>query len=80
MNTWALTPIEVEALRLSLWVSGWAVAASLPLGIAVAWILSRCDFTGCWCVPCGFRSTVWTAGWKRPRARWAPARCASSSV
>jgi molybdate transport system permease protein len=44
VNTWALTPIEVEALRLSLWVSGWAVAASLPLGVAVAWVLSRCDF------------------------------------
>jgi molybdate transport system permease protein len=44
VNTWALTPIEVEALRLSLWVSGWAVAASLPLGVVVAWVLSRCDF------------------------------------
>ncbi|MTJ82961.1 MAG: molybdate ABC transporter permease subunit [Telmatospirillum sp.] len=41
-----LTPLEIEALRLSLWVSVWAVAASLPLGIACAWILARLRFPG----------------------------------
>lgn len=41
-----LTPLEIEALRLSVWVSVWAVAASLPLGIACAWILARLRFPG----------------------------------
>jgi molybdate transport system permease protein len=41
-----LTPLEVEALRLSLLVSVWAVAASLPLGIFVAWLLARREFFG----------------------------------
>ncbi len=42
----ALTPLEIEALHLSLLVSGWAVAGSLPFGIACAWILARCEFYG----------------------------------
>jgi molybdate transport system permease protein len=42
----ALTPVELEAVRLSLWVSCWAVAASLPLGILTAWILARLQFPG----------------------------------
>jgi molybdate transport system permease protein len=41
-----LTPVEWEALRLSLWVSGWAVGGSLPLGILVAWGLARLNFPG----------------------------------
>jgi molybdate transport system permease protein len=41
-----LTPLEIEALYLSLLVSGWAVAASLPLGILCAWILARLNFPG----------------------------------
>lgn len=41
-----LTDIELEALRLSLTVSGWAVICSLPLGIAAAWILARLEFPG----------------------------------
>jgi molybdate transport system permease protein len=41
-----LTPLEWEALRLSLWISAWAVAASLPVGILVAWVLARLDFPG----------------------------------
>jgi molybdate transport system permease protein len=41
-----LTDVEVEALRLSLWVSGWAVAVSLPLGILAAWVLARLRFPG----------------------------------
>lgn len=41
-----LSPLEIEAIELSLKVSLWAVAISLPLGIAVAWILARCEFPG----------------------------------
>lgn len=41
-----VTPIEVEALTLSLKVSFWAMACSLPLAVAVAWLLSRCNFAG----------------------------------
>ncbi len=42
----SLTPLEWEAIRLSLKVSGLAVAGSLPAGIGIAWILSRCRFPG----------------------------------
>ena len=41
-----LTPLEIEALHLSLLVSGWAVVGSLPLGILCAWVLARRDFPG----------------------------------
>jgi molybdate transport system permease protein len=41
-----LTPLEIDAVRLSLLVSGCAVACSLPLGVAVAWLLARRDFPG----------------------------------
>ena len=41
-----LTPMEWEALRLSLWVSLWAVAGSLPIGILAAWVLARLHFPG----------------------------------
>ncbi len=41
-----LTPLEIEALRLSLLVSFWAVAASLPFGLGCAWLLARRDFPG----------------------------------
>ncbi len=41
-----LTDVEIEALRLSLVVSTWAVVLSLPLGIAAAWILARKEFPG----------------------------------
>jgi molybdate transport system permease protein len=46
MDALSLTVLEAEVLRLSLWVSGWAVAASLPAGIAVAWVLARLRFPG----------------------------------
>jgi molybdate transport system permease protein len=46
MQAWALTPVEIEALKLSLWVSFWAVAGSLPPGVLVAWMLARLDFPG----------------------------------
>jgi molybdate transport system permease protein len=41
-----LTPVEIDALRISLQVAAAAVAASLPLAIAVAWLLARTSFPG----------------------------------
>jgi len=41
-----LTPDEWEAIRLSLRVSLWGVAASLPLAVAVAMLLARARFPG----------------------------------
>lgn len=41
-----LSPLEAEALRLSLWVSSWAVLGSLPLGVLTAWLLARWRFPG----------------------------------
>jgi molybdate transport system permease protein len=41
-----LSPEELEALRLSLKVGFWNLVISLPLAIAVAWLLARRDF---WC-------------------------------
>jgi molybdate transport system permease protein len=41
-----LTPFETEALLLSLKVAVAAVACSLPLAIAVAWLLARKEFPG----------------------------------
>ena len=41
-----LTPLELEALRLSLRVGAWSVAASVPLGLAVAFLLARRHFPG----------------------------------
>jgi molybdate transport system permease protein len=46
MDSLHVTPLEWEALKLSLRVSVWAVAGSLPAGICTAWILSRCRFPG----------------------------------
>lgn len=43
---WSFDPIEIEALRLSLWVSLWAVVGSLPPGILTAWVLARLRFPG----------------------------------
>lgn len=45
MSDW-LTPEAWQAVRLSLKVSLWAVAASLPLGILVAYALARWRFPG----------------------------------
>ncbi|MFT4624958.1 MAG: molybdate transport system permease protein [Myxococcota bacterium] len=42
----ALTDVEIQALSLSLWVSCWAVAGSLPIGILSAWVLARLEFPG----------------------------------
>jgi len=42
----ALTPSELEALRLSLKVAGVSVLASLPVGFVLAWLLARCRFPG----------------------------------
>ncbi len=43
---WWLSPLEAEALSLSFRVSTWAVLASLPPGVAVAWVLARLRFPG----------------------------------
>jgi len=41
-----MTGLEWEALRLSLKVAVWATACSLPLALAVAWLLARRSFPG----------------------------------
>ena len=41
-----LSPEEWTAVGLSLWVSVWATVASLPFGIAIAYLLARKDFWG----------------------------------
>ena len=41
-----LSPVEIEALLLSLRVAAWCVLLSLPFGILVAWVLSRRQFFG----------------------------------
>jgi len=46
MDWLALSPEEWTAVRLSVWVSTWATVVSLPLGIAVAWLLARREFWG----------------------------------
>ena len=46
MDFFHLSAVEWQALRLSLWVAGWAVAVSLPFGIAIAWVLARHRFPG----------------------------------
>ncbi|HMK35719.1 MAG TPA: molybdate ABC transporter permease subunit [Desulfomonilaceae bacterium] len=46
MDLLGLSPFEKESLRLSLWVSCWAVAASLPPGVFVSWLLARKKFPG----------------------------------
>ncbi|MBI4963674.1 MAG: molybdate ABC transporter permease subunit [Desulfomonile tiedjei] len=46
MDVFGLSPLEKEALKLSLWVSGWAVAGSLPPGVFLAWLLARKSFPG----------------------------------
>lgn len=42
----SLTPLEIEAIGLSLKVAFWAILCSLPFGIAVAWLLARREFLG----------------------------------
>ncbi|WP_299622711.1 molybdate ABC transporter permease subunit [Pelagibius sp.] len=41
-----LTPLESEAIRLSLRVALWSVVTSLPFGLAAAWLLQRYEFYG----------------------------------
>ncbi len=41
-----LSPLELEALALSLRVALWSVLTSLPVGLLVAWLLSRREFFG----------------------------------
>jgi molybdate transport system permease protein len=42
----SLTPLELDALHLSLKVALWALVWSLPVAIAVAYLLARFDFPG----------------------------------
>jgi molybdate transport system permease protein len=42
----SLTPLESEALMLSLRVGFWAVLGSLPFGLLIAWLLARVSFPG----------------------------------
>ena len=42
----SLTPLETEALALSLRVGLWSVVISLPFGILAAWLLARYEFPG----------------------------------
>lgn len=42
----SFTPEELAALGLSLRVSLWATVLSLPLAVAMAWLLARRDFAG----------------------------------
>lgn len=44
--TWSLSPLEWEALALSLKVAVWATLGSVPLGVLVAWLLARFRFPG----------------------------------
>ena len=41
-----MTPAETDALVLSMQVAAWCVVATLPPGLAVAWLLARRDFCG----------------------------------
>ena len=41
-----LSPLEVEALVLSLRVALWSVLTSLPVGLLMAWVLARREFFG----------------------------------
>ncbi|MFE7296971.1 ABC transporter permease [Streptomyces sp. NPDC057579] len=46
LGTHLTSPGVLEALRLSLLVSGWALGLSLLLGVPLAWLLARVDFPG----------------------------------
>ncbi|MDE7170224.1 MAG: molybdate ABC transporter permease subunit [Mucispirillum sp.] len=46
MDFFSISPIELSAIKLSLLVGFWSVAASLPFGIFSGWLLARFDFTG----------------------------------
>jgi molybdate transport system permease protein len=41
-----LTPLEIEAVGLSLWVASWSTVTVLPLAIVAALILARTEFWG----------------------------------
>ncbi|MFF5899942.1 ABC transporter permease [Streptomyces argenteolus] len=46
LGTHLTDPATTQALKLSLLVSGWALALSLMLGVPLAWLLARVDFPG----------------------------------
>ncbi|KJB94819.1 molybdate ABC transporter permease [Skermanella aerolata KACC 11604] len=41
-----MTPLEIEAVSLSLWVASWSTLTVLPLAIVAALILARAEFWG----------------------------------
>ena len=41
-----LTPVELEAFKLSLWISLSSVLCNLPIAILIAWLIGRYRFTG----------------------------------
>ena len=41
-----LTPLEIEALLISLKVALWATVAEMPFALGAAWVLARYDFWG----------------------------------
>jgi molybdate transport system permease protein len=41
-----LTPLETEAIRLSLLISCWAILGGLPIAVFLAWLLARRRFLG----------------------------------
>jgi molybdate transport system permease protein len=44
----SLTPLEIDALALSLRVGLWSLVICLPTGLLIALILARCQFPGKW--------------------------------
>jgi molybdate transport system permease protein len=41
-----LNPAQIQAVRLSLVVAGWTALIGLPVGVGLAWVLSRMRFPG----------------------------------
>ncbi|MDT2075434.1 MAG: molybdate ABC transporter permease subunit [Planktomarina sp.] len=46
MSWYALSPVEIQAVTLSLWVASFSVIVSLPIAIGVAFLLARRIFWG----------------------------------
>lgn len=46
MSIWPLTPMEIEALRLSVRIAAWSTLVSLPLAVVAAFVLARFRFWG----------------------------------
>ena len=46
LEIFTLSEAELSAVKLSMIVGFWSVAASLPFGIFFGWLLARYDFLG----------------------------------